>query len=128
MDAVAGCDSIGVSDNCTGLVGCNGKAARKHLERAHRLKRRYKPDIRLPFREQKVFFRCVQTLGQTVDIKPPVLKESRRALHDRPGRQLLQPRGEGVKVLSFRLFETVCERKKLRSDIRLLRYRDLSAV
>lgn len=67
MDAVAGCDSLGVSEDRAGRVGRHGKAAREHLEWAHRLERRYEPDIFLPFGEQGDAFPArVQTVGKAI--------------------------------------------------------------
>ena len=59
MDAVAGRDSLGISENGAVLIGRNGKAARENFQRAHRFERGYESDILLPFCEQKMFFRRV---------------------------------------------------------------------
>lgn len=70
MDAVAGCDSLGVSEDRAGCIGRHGKTAREHPERAHRLERRYEPDIFLPFGEQEMLFRRVQAVGKAIYIQP----------------------------------------------------------
>ena len=128
MNAVAGCDSLGVSEDRAGCVGRHGKAAREHPERAHRLKRRYEPDIFLPFGEQEMLFRRVQTVGKAIHIQPPVLKKARRALQHRTCRKLVQPRGESIQPLPLRLTEPVFQREEKRADVGLLRYGDLRTV